>query len=431
MGKDAATLEAMIHDNLSGMATIANYSRQESEAERVEQAGSRFRTSTHQRQLVSSAYVPAIKAAVAPGFIATLIYGVRLVSQGKISAGGYNVLGYSSLRLYAALGRLGIGIEQYQRTKISLGRIEAFLETQPAIIGGERALDPSAMAGDIRFDDVTFGYQPDRPVLRGIQLHFPAGATTGIVGATGAGKTTLLKLLLCFYDADVGSIRIDGEDIREFRLEDLRRTMAMVPQQIFLFGGTIRENIAYGHPDATMRDLVRAAQITEAHEFIEALPDGYDTIIGEGGVKLSGGQQQRIGIARAVLADRPIFLFDEATSAIDFETEAAIQRSLRDVTEGRTTVIIAHRLSTIRNADIIYVMDNGTVVESGKHDELIQSGGLYANMWRVQTGEVLPSVRLLNGSGRLCSPARKPDRCIMRMIGHDEQPAYYGPYPIQ
>lgn len=386
--KDEGRLSAILHDDLEGMATIANFSRQETEARRVEEAGARVAISTHERQLLSAAYVPAIQMAVAPGMIATLVYGGTLVSRNKITAGAYNQMGYSSLRLLGSLGRLGISIERYNRTKISIGRVLSFLERGPRIVGGDRPLEPVA-APDIRFEDVFFRYDPASPVLKGVGMHFPAGTTTGVVGATGAGKSTLLKLLLRFYEIESGAILINDVDIRDYRLDDLRRSMAMVPQHIFLFGGTIRENIAYGRPEASVDEVVEAARVAEASEFIEAMPLGYETIVGEGGVRLSGGQQQRIAIARAVLARRPIFLFDEATSAVDYQTEAAIQRSLREVTAGHTTVIIAHRLSTIRHADRIYVMEDGKVVEQGTHDELIARKGIYAGMWQVQTGEIL------------------------------------------
>ena len=237
------------------------------------------------------------------------------------------------------------------------------------------------------FDDVVFGYDPARPVLNRLSMHCPAGKTTGIVGASGAGKSTLLKLLMRFWDAQSGTVRIDGVDVRDLNVEHLRTAIALVSQQITLFAGTIRDNIAYGHRDATIEQVMDAARVAEAHDFIEALPGGYDSVIGFGGLTLSGGQRQRIAIARAVLSNRPLLLFDEATSALDHATEAALQRSLEVATAGRTTVIVAHRLSMIRHADVIYVIHNGGIHEHGRHDELIAAGGIYAGMWRVQTGE--------------------------------------------
>ena len=225
--------------------------------------------------------------------------------------------------------------------------------------------------------------------LRGLELLMPAGETTAIVGATGAGKTTVIKLLLRLYDVTGGAITLDGVDLRELTLADLRSAVGLVSQDVFLFHGTIAENIAYGRRDATRDEIVRAAQLSEAHQFIQALPDGYDTVVGERGQKLSGGQRQRVSLARAVLKDPPVLVLDEATSSVDNETEAAIQRSLARLAVGRTTIVIAHRLSTVRRARRIYVMDTGRVAETGTHDELVDAGGIYAALWRVQTGEAL------------------------------------------
>jgi len=209
------------------------------------------------------------------------------------------------------------------------------------------------------------------------------------VGATGAGKSTVIKLLLRFYDATAGAVRVDGVDVRELALDELRGAIGLVSQDVFLFHGTVRENIAYGRRDATDAEIVEAARVAEAHDFILALPEGYDTIVGERGQKLSGGQRQRVSIARAVLKDPPILVLDEATSSVDNETEAAIQRSMEKIAVGRTTIVIAHRLSTVRNADRIYVLEQGRVAEAGSHDELVAREGLYAALWNVQTGTAL------------------------------------------
>jgi ATP-binding cassette subfamily B protein len=214
----------------------------------------------------------------------------------------------------------------------------------------------------------------------------PAGKIIGIVGSTGAGKSTLVKLLLRFYDVQEGAITLDGHDLRDLQTIDLRRAIGFVSQDVFLFHGTVRENITYGTFDATDKQIMEAAKIAEAHDFIMQFPEGYDTIVGERGQKLSGGQRQRISIARAVLKDPPVLILDEATSSVDNETEALIQRSLEKIAVGRTTIIIAHRLSTVRNADRIFILERGQLRESGTHDELIASGGIYASLWNVQTG---------------------------------------------
>jgi len=244
----------------------------------------------------------------------------------------------------------------------------------------------------VRFDDVTFAYgptqKPGRKVLDGFDLVVPAGETHAIVGATGAGKSTVVKLLLRLYESTAGRITLDGVDIDDVPLAELRQAIGYVGQDVFLFQGTVRENLAYGRPAATDDELERAARLAEAHDFITELPDAYDTIVGERGQKLSGGQRQRLSIARAILKDPPLLVLDEATSAVDNETEAAIQRSLELVGRGRTVVVIAHRLSTVRHADRIHVLEQGRVVESGNHDDLLEARGLYAALWRIQTGEV-------------------------------------------
>jgi ATP-binding cassette subfamily B protein len=245
---------------------------------------------------------------------------------------------------------------------------------------------------------VLFSYTPekvgngrlptDQPtIINNLSLRIKAGQTAAIVGATGAGKTTLMKLLLRFYDVTGGHIRLDGRDLRDLQLSDLRQAIGFVSQDVFLFHGTVRENIAYGTFTAPMDDIIAAAKLAEAHPFILDLPQGYDTIVGERGQKLSGGQRQRISIARAILKDPPVLVLDEATSSVDNETEAAIQRSLERIAIGRTTIVIAHRLSTVRNADVIFVLEDGMLKEHGRHEELAAlDGGIYAGLWQVQTG---------------------------------------------
>ncbi len=254
--------------------------------------------------------------------------------------------------------------------------------------------------GEVCFENIGFEYayanggpsengRSAPRVIRDLTIRVPAGDTIAVVGATGSGKTTLVKLLLRFYDVQQGGITLDGIDIRDLKLADLRRAIGFVSQDVFLFHGTVRENIAYGTFDAPLDDIVAAAKVAEAHDFIMALPDGYDTIVGERGQKLSGGQRQRLSIARAVLKDPPVLILDEATSAVDNETEAAIQRSMERIIVGRTTIVIAHRLSTVRHADRIFVLENGRLREHGRHDELLKIDGIYASLWRVQTGEAV------------------------------------------
>jgi ATP-binding cassette subfamily B protein len=269
-------------------------------------------------------------------------------------------------------------------------RVMDILDTDSKIADGSMPLPTDKIRGEVLFENVSFEYRDHHlPVIKELTLRVPAGETVAVVGATGSGKTTLVKLLLRFYDVKKGRIGLDQVDIRDLHIVDLRGAIGFVSQDVFLFHGTVRENITYGTFDATLDQIVEAARVAEAHEFITTLPQGYDTVVGERGQKLSGGQRQRLSIARAVLKDPPVLILDEATSSVDNETEAAIQRSMERIIVGRTTIVIAHRLSTVRNADRIFVLEKGELREQGHHEELVTSGGIYANLWRVQTGQLL------------------------------------------
>jgi ATP-binding cassette subfamily B protein len=322
------------------------------------------------------------------GFTAMLIWGGFLALEGSLNIGLYSVMVFLTQRLLWPLTRLGQTVDLYQRAMASTKRILDVLDTKPTIINGDAALTAQQASGPIAFNNVTFSYDDGFPVLASTDLAIEPAQTTAFVGSTGSGKTTIVKLLLRFYDPDSGTITVDGQDIRTLDHADLRRWIALVSQDVFLFYGTVAQNIAYGVESATNEQISAAAVAAEAHDFIMELPNGYDTIIGERGQKLSGGQRQRLSIARALLTDSPILILDEATSAVDNETEAAIQRSLARVSHNRTMIVIAHRLSTIRNADRIYVIDQGSVVETGTHDELLALNGLYTALWNVQTGVV-------------------------------------------
>jgi ATP-binding cassette subfamily B protein len=268
----------------------------------------------------------------------------------------------------------------------STNRVLNLLDTPIAIPSGARSLDAATVRGQLDFRDVTFAYSGRSPLLRHFDLEIAAGSTVGLVGATGSGKSTLVKLLLRLYTLQEGEIRLDGVPIETLRLADLRRAIGLVSQEVFLFPGTVAENIAYGTFNAPRSAIQRAATLAEAAAFIEALPNGYDTVVGERGQRLSGGQRQRLALARALLKNPPVLILDEATAAVDNETEAAIQHSLEWITRDRTTLVIAHRLSTVRHADRIVVLEQGRIVETGRHDTLIAANGAYANLWRVQAG---------------------------------------------
>jgi len=386
--RQSGQLSEALQGNISGVSTITVYGAQQREAERIRELSQVAREAEVTRAQVTAGYIPAIQMVVGVGFLTTLTWGAVLVEREEMSIAAFNVMGFTSLRLLVALGSLGMSLEQYQRTIVSVGRLVEFLNTRPQLTDGWRELKLDGPA-ELQFEHVDFQYEPGRPVLHNLDARIEAGKTIGIVGSTGAGKTTILKLILRFYDPTNGSIRINGTDIREIRLDDLRAVTAYVPQQIFLFRGTIRDNIAYSRPQSTHEEIVAAARAAQAHDFIEAMPQGYDTPIGGTGIGLSGGEQQRVAIARAILADRQVLLFDEATSAVDYETEAAIQNALREFAANRTILLIAHRLSTVRHADWIYVLDEGRVCEQGRHEDLLAVNGIYANLWRVQTGEPL------------------------------------------
>ena len=384
-------LNSQLSNNLSGIATIKSFTAETHEVQRIQNASNEYQERNRKAIILSSAFSPLIRMAIVAGFIAIMVFGGRLTLAGELPVAIYSVLIFMTQRLLWPLTSLGETFDQYQRAMASTERILDLMDTPAELTDGERALPTTDVDGDLRFDDVRFAYGNGADVLKGLSFHIPAGATAAIVGATGAGKSTIIKLLLRFYDVESGAITVDGHDVRDLTMRDLRHAIGLVSQDVFLFHGTVRENITYGSFDADDDAIIEAAQIAEAHDFIMSLPQGYDTIVGERGQKLSGGQRQRISIARAVLKDPPILIFDEATSSVDNETEAAIQRSLERIAIGRTTIVIAHRLSTVRNADRIFVLEQGRLKEQGKHDELTQGDGIYATLWRVQMGESLPA----------------------------------------
>jgi ATP-binding cassette subfamily B protein len=381
-------LNAQLSNNLGGIATIKSFTSEVYELDSLTEESNKYRQANRQAIALSSAFVPLIRMVIMSGFIAILIFGGRLALSGTLAVGTYSVMVFITQRLLWPLTRLGETLDLYQRAMASTERVLDLLSTQKMIPSGDVSLNISEVKGEIRLERASFEYQnsEDQPVIRDLSLVMPAGETIGIVGSTGAGKSTLVKLLLRFYDVQSGIITLDGHDLRDLQLLDLRRAIGFVSQDVFLFHGSVRDNIAYGSFDATEADVIDAARIAEAHDFIMELPQGYDTIVGERGQKLSGGQRQRVSIARAVLKNPPVLILDEATSSVDNETEALIQRSLERIAVGRTTIIIAHRLSTIRNADHIFVLERGELCESGTHDELVLAGGIYASLWGVQTG---------------------------------------------
>src|SRR5690606_18766036 len=381
-------LGARLAANIAGITTIKSFATEAFEVERVRRDSEAYVAANRKAIAVSSAFIPIIRMAILAGFAATFLIGGWMTLEGTLNVGAYGVLVFLTQRLLWPLTDLATTVDLYERAMASSRRILDLIETPVAIRDDAGAEPLGAVRGAIEFRDVSFAYAGGgEPVLCNVSLKIEPGETVAFVGQTGSGKSTLMKLLLRFYEPDAGQILLDGRRLGSVRLDSLRRRLGFVSQDVYLFQGTIGENIAYGIEGAARADIAAAAEAAEAAEFIERMPDGYDTVVGERGQKLSGGQRQRLSIARALLKDPPVLILDEATSAVDNETEAAIQRSLQRIAHSKTTLVIAHRLSTIVHASRIYVLDAGRIAEQGTHEELLARRGLYAALWDVQTGQ--------------------------------------------
>ncbi|MEC9137622.1 MAG: ABC transporter ATP-binding protein [Candidatus Thermoplasmatota archaeon] len=382
--EEVADLNSLLNNNLSGITTIKSFTAEKREIERVREASETYLKANQSAITLSASFVPLIRMAILFAFTANMLVGGWMALDGRLSIGAYSVIVFITQRLLWPLTRLGQTFDLYQRAMASTTRVLDLLDTDIGIVEGDLTIQK--ISGDIEFKDLTFSYHGRSPVYEGLSLAIKPGETLGIVGSTGAGKTTLMNLLMRLHDPQSGHVELDGVDVKDLTLNCLRGSIALVSQNTTLFPGSVRENILYGRPDANQEELINSAEVAEAIEFIESLPDGWETDVGEDGHRLSGGQRQRLAIARAVLKDAPILVLDEATSNVDNETEAALQRSIEKLSINRTTIIIAHRLSTVRNADRIAVLDNGKISEMGSHDELIEASGLYSRLWAVQTG---------------------------------------------
>ncbi|MAV77276.1 MAG: ABC transporter [Euryarchaeota archaeon] len=386
----AGQMNALLENDLSGMATVQSFTAEANEWRRVETLSNAYRDANREAIRLSAAFTPLIRMAILVGFTATLLLGGWFTLEGTMAVGAYSVLVFMTQRLLWPLTRLGETFDLYQRAMASSTRVLDVLASPIELKQGTFEPEEGAeKRSSISLVDISFGY-PDRNILFDrLSLSFEAGKTTGVVGSTGAGKTSLIRLLLRFAEAQDGQIVWCEQPLERWNLQALRSSIALVDQHITLFPTTIMENIRYGRPSASDSEVIEAAEVAEASAFVNELPKGWNTMVGEGGHRLSGGQRQRVAIARAVLKDAPLLILDEATSAVDNETEAALQRSIERISRDRTTIVIAHRLSTVRRADRILVLEEGRVVEDGNHESLVEQNGVYARLWSVQTGDAL------------------------------------------
>ncbi|MEC0206892.1 ABC transporter ATP-binding protein [Paenibacillus lautus] len=381
--RNVGNFNARIEDNVGGIRVVQSFANEEHENKLFQEENKQFRATKLMayKTMAKSMSISYMLMRLITVFV--MICGAWFFIQGKIEMGEFMAFLLLSNIFFRPIEKINAVIESYPKGIAGFKRYLEIMDTDPEIADVPDAVSLSSVRGDIRFEGVTFGYEPSRTILNNIHLTIRAGETVAFVGPSGAGKTTICSLLPRFYDVDQGMITVDGIDIRNIKLQNLRKHIGIVQQDVFLFSGTIRDNIAYGDLQATDQQIWEAARRASLDELIRSLPDGMETVIGERGVKLSGGQKQRLSIARMFLKNPPILILDEATSALDTETEAQIQKSLAELSVGRTTLVIAHRLTTIQSADRIIVVNSDGIAEQGTHQELIHSGGVYSRLHQV------------------------------------------------
>ncbi|MCX5924455.1 MAG: ABC transporter ATP-binding protein [Candidatus Dependentiae bacterium] len=368
---------------LQAISAIKSYTTEQYELKRLRNESNHFKKTFCDSSIVTALYIPSVRLAIMVGFITAMITGGQLILNGLIPISLYAILMFLMQKFLWPFTTLSHVVDSYEKAVAASGRIVSVLKSKPKIISGTESFSVKDMKGEVIFNHVAFSYPNGVEVFQNLSFDIPAQTTVGFVGTTGSGKSTIVQLLLRFYDIQSGSVAIDGRDIKNMKLDDLRESISLVSQNVYMVDGTIQDNISYGTFQASQDDIMRAAQMAQAHDFIMEMPQGYQTVLHEYGKNLSGGQKQRLSIARALLKKSRILVFDEATSALDNETEALISESMDRLRKDHTIIIIAHRLSTVRQADIIFVLDNGKIVESGSHDELIEKNGLYAQLWNI------------------------------------------------
>ena len=394
MNKQDSAANTKAIDSLLNYETVKYFGNEAHEAARFDDALARYQRAAVQSQTSLALLNVGQQTLVALGLCVALILTASGVVGGKYSIGDYFLINSLLLNLYTPLNFLGFVYREIKQSLVDMEQMFELLDQGQEIGDSPGAQPLRVTGGEIVFEDVHFRYEPERAILRGISFRVPPGKTVAIVGPSGAGKSTISRVLFRFYDIEQGAVRIDGQDIREVTQDSLRAAIGIVPQDTVLFNDSIRYNIEYGRPGAARDDIDAAARLAAIHDFIESLPQGYETVVGERGLKLSGGEKQRVAIARTILKDPPILLFDEATSALDTHTEKEIQAALKQVSRNRTTLMIAHRLSTVVEADEILVLDDGCIVERGRHQELLATDGVYGAMWRRQQEAVQVQERL-------------------------------------